>query len=369
MRQFLLLVALVLVSVACSNTAGTGPMVTIDSATATGTVAELVFTVGGDGGPATFEVEWGDDTAEAPTSGQGQFRVTHEYAPDVESVVIAVEVTDDDGTVASDTARVELEPSASAPGDTTTTTAAEATTTAPSETTTPPIPDTTTTVPPTTTTSTSTTVPPTTTTSTTSTTTTTLPPEPVEVSFTLDLSTGWVVERWGGGALQSDWKNENASTQVDRHDDSWEEDGIRIRFPVPKSDYLDLAEDAVVMGFEFLGTTQAQYEIDTDKSDGNAARIGYGMHRYGDASIGTSHGHSINEDDNVTRVNHRTSSVGVWTLSSGEFNEPQYIDLWLECAARGPGGLGFSESECDADILLERLQVIVTGYPQGATVP
>ncbi len=364
MRQSLLLLAFALVAAACSGSSTGAPDVTIDSATASGTVVELVFTIDSDDGAATFKVEWGDGTAEVPTSGQGQFRVSHEYAPDVVSAVIAVEATSRDGTVASDTTRVELEPSGSAMGDTTTTTEVSTTTTGPPETTTTStVETTTTTVPPTTTTSTSTT------TSTTSTTTTTLPPEPVEVSFAIDLSTGWVVDRWGGGVLQSDWKNYTASAQVDRHADSWEEDGIRIRFPIPRAEYLHLAEDAVVIRFAFHGTTQANYEIDSDKSDGNAARIEYGMHRYGDASAGTSHGDSINEDNNVTRTNHRRGSTGIWTLSSGGFGAPQYIDFWLECAARGPGGIGFSESECDADILLEDLQVIVTGYPQGATVP
>ncbi|MCB1246346.1 MAG: hypothetical protein KDB69_03690 [Acidimicrobiia bacterium] len=355
MRKPLVLVSLclALVAVACSSDAAASvPTVEIDSAQASGSTVNLIFSVSDESGSATFQVRWGDGAADVPIAGQGQFTSTHTYDASVTDAVIAVSATNEAGLVGSATTPVVLEPP-------TTTTAPPATTTTNADTTT------STTVADTTTTSEATTTTTTSATTTTTTTTTTLPPEPVEVVFPLDVSTGVVTDRWGGGLRESDWDANTASAKVDRHDDSWEEDGIRITFEIPRSEYLDVIEDAATLEFTFNGTTQTTYELDTDKSDGNAARFSYGMHLTNDPDVGSKLGHEIDEDDNYRRENQRRGFVGSWTIPISQFRQHQYIDFWIECAARGPGGFGFSESECRAEVLVERIQVLVRGVPQG----
>lgn len=362
-RLLLVLVALVLLVAGCADAAEptAAPSIAIESVTADGSSVEVVFVVEANGSTPTISIDWGDSTGEPESQGQGRFLVTHEYFAELAGATITVQATNGDGMVASDVARVQLEVPE------TTTTVAETTTTTEPETTTTVSETTTTTVLETTTTSsttTTTTQPPTTTTTQPPTTTTTGPPKTAE--FNLALSTGWVADKWGGGVNEAYWDEPWAGAKATRHDDSWEDDGIRIVFPIPQDKYLFLVEDAIQLNFEFWASFDTTYTLDTDKSDGNAARVYYeftGKTWLGGA--GESFSKRIDEDDSASLANSAQEFYGRWRLNSDEFRNDESIVFELECEARGPGGAFVtSDSKCDVDIRIVSIKVLVTEVRQ-----
>jgi len=206
-----------------------------------------------------------------------------------------------------------------------------------------------------------TTTPPATTTTTAPTTTTTTVSEPVVIETTLDVASGTVVRRWGEGVKESDWDGRTAEAHVKRHDDSWEEDGIQISFPIPMAIYEDLLAGRQSVVFDFTAIVGVDYELDSDKTDGNAARLNTeftGNRYYGWA--GESLRESIGDGDNITVV-HSAEFSGSWRVGAESFGIPQDIDFTLECKAKGPGGLLVSsDSQRDAEFRVDTIEVRIT---------
>jgi hypothetical protein len=341
----------VFVASACAGSSGGSvvPSISIESAEVNGQTVALIVTAGEAGAPATISVAWGDGTREPDVEGIGEFAYAHTYGTDVTAANVTV-TAEAGGVVASDVVRVEFDD----PAPTTTIVALDTTTIVVDTTTT-----STTEPPSTTTTSESTTTTSTTTVPTTTTTTTV--PVPVYIEASLDVGSGKIVTRWGDGIKESKWDGRTAEVHVKRHDDSWEEDGIKVSFPIPMALYEDHLAGRTRALFDFTAYVSMDYELDSDKSDGNQARLEAkltGNRFYGWA--GETLRESIGADDNITVVRSGTFS-GSWDLASAYFDIPQDIDFTLECKAKGPGGaLVTSDSQCDAEFRIDRIDVRIT---------
>jgi hypothetical protein len=162
---------------------------------------------------------------------------------------------------------------------------------------------------------------------------------------------------------QSGWDGTTADVRVQRHDDSWEDDGILVAWDIPQSEYEALIEDAARLEFSFTADVRIDYELDTDASAGNEAALRVEM--TGNTFLGPAgqvFRDSIEEDDHSEFVGFRTLQ-GRWVLE--EILLPQRITLEVECSAKGPGGILLaSDSECDADVsFVGEFAVTVTAIP------
>jgi len=359
MRKAVPLLVVVFFASACGGAAETQssqPSVRIDSADNVGSTVTLVFSAAAAGGPPVISVSWGDGSSDPDFAGEGEFSLAHTYAADVTSATISVEAAGSDGTVASDTAEVEITPPPTTTSSTTSTTSTSTSTT--TTTTTTIVPDTTTT---TTADTTTTSVPATTTT--TAATTTTTEREAQSTRFPIDVASGYVADRWGGGVIQSGWDGDTADARVQRHEDTWEDDGILVAWDIPRSDYEMLLEDAAALEFSFTADVRIDYELDSDASDGNEAALFVEM--TGNTFIGPAgetFRDAIGADDRSAFVSFVTLQ-GSWLVEN--ILGQQHITLELECSAKGPGGILLtSDSECDAAVsLVGEFDVTVTEVP------
>jgi hypothetical protein len=278
-----------------------------------------------------------DGSLEPEFRGNGEFSRSHSYDGARTAATIAVQVIGADGTIAGATVDIDLGGSVTTSNPTSTT----------STSTTVPVSTTTTAVTITTTASTTTTTRATTTSI--GATTTTIEAEPESVRLAIDVASGYIDDRWGGGALQSDWDGSTADVRVQRHNDSWEEDGIVVRWDVPQARYEELIEGASGLEFSFTADVRIDYELDTDASDGNEAKLDIrlaGHHPIG--STGDTFNKDIGEDDHEEFVVFQPLQAG-WSVDDPKF--PVVITLELICAAKGPGGIAHtSDSECTAEV-------------------
>ncbi|MEA2009746.1 MAG: hypothetical protein U9N78_03495 [Actinomycetota bacterium] len=369
MRFSLLLMAVALVGAACSaSSAATTSSVSIDSADVSGSHVSVVVTVGGDDA-MLLSVAWGDGTSEPEVRGTGRFAHEHTYGADVVSATISATATAPDGSVASDIAVVELSNGATTTSvvalattttaavstTTTSTTTVPPTTTEPSTTTTSSTTTTTTTQPPTTTT----TQPPTTTTS--STTTTTTIPLPAAAEIELNISAGVIFDRWGGGINESTWNGKTATATVTRHKDTWESDGLAVAFAIPASSYEELKSGAESLLFEFIAYPLANYRLETDLSDGNAAEVKWEfMGTYDTTWSGSAKVVDVGAGF-LTQGKSGEPMEASWLLDKRDFGIPQTVYVFFQCRAKGPGGiLVTSDSKCDASLDVNGIVVTVT---------
>ena len=341
MRKAVPLVVVVLLASACGGAADTQssqPSVLIDSADLVGSTVTLVFRAAATGEAPVISVSWGDGSSDPDFAGAGEFVLTHSYSADVTSATISVEATVSDGTVAGDTASLEITPPSTTTTSTTSTTTSTTTTTTVPDTTTTTIADTTTTSGPATTT-------------TTAATTTTTEPEAQSIRFAINVASGYIADRWGGGILESGWDGNTADAKVQRHEDTWEDDGILVAWDIPRSEYDVLLEDAAALRFSFTADVRIDYELDTDATAGNEAELFVDM--TGNTFIGPAgetFRDSIDADDRSSFISFETLQ-GSWIVEN--ILGQQRITLELECSAKGPGGILLaSDSECDAAVTL-----------------
>lgn len=343
MRIAALLVGAALVAAACSSTPSAGaPSVSIDSVDVSRDRVSIIVTMG-DGEPALVAVDWGDGTAEPGVRGTGTFSFEHTYDANVTLATISATATASDGSVASDVSVVELaeeSPTTSIVALDTTTTTSVATTTRP----------------PSTTTSTTTTTQPPTTTS--STTTTTLP---AVVEVDLDISKGTIFDQWGSGLQESTWNGKTATAKVVRHKDSWESDGIAVAFKIPASSYEDLKRGSSSLRFDVIVYPVANYVLDTDLSDGNAAEVKWEFMGAFDTTWSSSAKIKKVGAGFLTKGSNGDPFELSWTLDSVLFATPQNVHMFFQCRAKGPGGiLVTSDSKCDASLKVNAITVVVT---------
>lgn len=362
MRKAVSLFAYLLLASACGGAAGTQssqPSVLIDSADIVDSAVTLVFSASAADEAPVISVSWGDGSNDPDFAGEGEFVLTHTYADDVTSATISVEATGSDGTIAGDTARLEITPPSTTTSSTTSTTSSTTTTTSTTSTTTTTVPDTTTT-----TTAATTTTSEAPTTTTTAPTTTTTEREAASTRFAINVASGYIVDQWGSGLLESDWDGDTADAKVLRHEDTWESDGILVAWDIPRSDYVDLLEDAAALEFSFTADLQIDYELDTDATAGNEAELFVRMN--GNPFISSASDtfrDSIGADDRSSFLSSKTMQ-GWWVVN--DILESQRITLELQCSAKGPGGiLVTSDSECDAAVsLVGEFDVTVTEIRQ-----
>ena len=336
------LIVLSLVAAACSaSSSASTSTVSIDSVDVSGAQISIVVTADSVD-PVDLAVAWGDGTSEPGVRGIGTFAFTHTYGADVTSATVSAQATASDGSVASDVASVELDSDAS-----TTSLAALETTTTTSATTT-----TTTTIPPTTTT----TQPPTTTTSTT---TTTIPlPEIVEVE--LDISKGKIFDQWGGGFQETTWNGKTATATVTRHSNEWESDGIAVSFAIPGAAYEELKQASTALSFKFIAYPLADYVLDTDLSDGNAAQVRWEFMGTYDTTWSSNAKQVDIGEGFLTKGKSGEPMESSWVVDKSSFGVPQTVYLFFQCRARGPGGiLVTSDSKCDASMIVNGITVTV----------
>ena len=316
----------------------------IDSADLVDSTVTLVLSASAGNEAPVISVSWGDGSSNPDFTGEGEFVLTHSYAADVTSATISVKATGSDGTVAGDTALLEITPKSTTTSSTSTTSTTSSTTT------------TTTTTPVTTTTSQATTT-------TTAATTTTTEREARSTTFAINVASGYIADRWGGGILESGWEGNTADAKVQRHEDTWEDDRILVAWDIPRSQYEVLLEDAAALEFSFTADVSIDYELDTDASDGNRAELF--VHMTGNKFIGPAgetFRDAIGPDKNRSFVTFQTLQ-GQWIVEN--ILGQQRITLELGCSARGPGGiLVASDSECDAAVsLVGEFAVTVTEIP------
>lgn len=356
MRRAVPLFVYLLLASACGGAAETqssNPAVSIDSADLVDSTVTLVFSASAADEAPVISVSWGDGSSDPDFPGEGEFVLTHSYAADLTSATISVQATGSDGTVAGDTAQLDITP----PSTTTTSTSSTTTTTSSTTTTTVPA-TTTTTTPETTTTSRATT------TTTTAATTTTTEREAASTRFAINVASGYIVDQWGSGLLESDWDGDTADAKVQRHEDTWENDGILVAWDIPLSDYEVLLEDAAALEFSFTADLQIDYELDTDATAGNEAELFVRMN--GNPFISSASDtfrDSIGADDRSSFLSSKTMQ-GWWVVN--DILDSQRITLELQCSAKGPGGiLVTSDSECDAAVsLVGEFDVTVTEIRQ-----
>ena len=345
-----------LLGAACSpSPTASPPSVSIDSVDVSGDRVTVIVTANG-GDPVLVAVDWGDGTSDPGIRGTGTFAFEHTYGPDVTSATISATATASDGSVFSDIAAVELDGGAA----TTSLAALETTTTTIAATTTTQAPTTTTTTqPPTTTTSnttTTTTQAPTTTTS--STTTTTLP---ATAEVELDIAKGKIFDQWGGGLNESTWNGKTATATVTRHKDTWESDGIALAFTIPSSAYEDLKQGASSLSFEFIAYPLADYVLDTDKTDGNAAEVKWEFMGTFDTTWSSDARIKKIGAGFLTKGKNGDPFESSWTLEPGQFGIPQTVYMFFQCRAKGPGGILLtSDSKCDASLTANGITVTIT---------
>lgn len=355
MRRAVSLFAYLLLASACGGAAETQssqPSVLIDSADLVDSTVTLVFSASATDEAPVISVSWGDGSSDPDFPGEGEFVLTHSYAADVTSATISVEATGSDGTVAGDTALLEITPPS------TTTSSTSTTTTTTTSTTTTTVPETTTTTTPETTTTSQAT------TTTTAATTTTTEREAASTRFAINVASGYIVDQWGSGLLESDWDGDTADAKVLRHEDTWEEDGILVAWDIPLSEYEELLEDAAALEFSFTADLQIDYELDSDATAGNEAELFVEMTgKTFLGGAGDTFRDSIGADDYSGFFSSKTMQ-GRWVVRDNIL-ESQRITLELECSAKGPGGiLVTSDSECDAAVsLVGEFDVTVTEIP------
>lgn len=356
MRKAVSLFVYVLLASACGTAAETQssqPSVLIDSADLVDSTVTLVFSASAADEAPVISVAWGDGSSDPDFAGEGEFVLTHTYSADVTSATISVEATGSDGTLAGDTAVLEITP----PSTTTSSTSSTSTTTTTSATTTT-VPATTTTTTPTTTTTSQAT------TTTTAATTTTTEREAASTRFAINVASGYILDQWGSGLLESDWDGDTADAKVQRHEDTWENDGILVAWDIPLSEYEVLLEDAAALEFSFTADLRVDYELDTDATSGNEAELFVRMN--GNPFISSASDtfrDSIGADDRSSFLSSPTMQ-GWWIVD--DILESQRITLELQCSAKGPGGiLVNSDSECDAAVsLVGEFDVTVTEIRQ-----
>ena len=356
MRILGTLFVMALVVAACSSGPTASPSsVSIDSVDVSGRQVSVIVTAGGED-QVLISVDWGDGISEPGVRGTGTFAFAHTYGSDVAGATISATATATDGSVASDVVGVELEGDATTTSlaalDTTTTTVGVTTTTLTPTTTLPPT--TTTTHPPTTTTQ-----PPTTTTSSTTTTTTVPPPTTVEVE--LDISKGKILDQWGGGLNESTWNGRTATATVARHKDTWESDGIAIFFTIPASSYDALKAGATSLRFEFVAYPVAEFVLDTDLSDGNAAEVKWEFMGAYDTTWSSNAKIQSIKAGFFKKGKNGDPFESSWTLEKSAFGTPQRVHMFFQCRAKGPGGfLLTSDSKCDASLDVNAIVVSIT---------
>ena len=338
MRRAIPVLVVAVFASACGGDSATepsDPSVVVISSDVVGSTVSLVVRASAADEDPTISIDWGDGSQEPEFRGNGEFSRSHTYDGALTSASIAVQVTGADGTIAGATVDIDLN------GPVTTSTSTSTTSTT--------VPVSTTTTAAATTTTTRTTTTSRATTTSTGATTPTTDGERESVRMAIDVASGYIDDRWGGGALQSDWDGSSADARVQRHNDSWEDDRIVVRWDVPQTRYEELIAGASELEFSLNAEVRIDYELDTDASDGNEAKLDIrlaGHHPIG--STGDTFSTAIAEDDHEEFVVFR-NLLAEWSADDPTF--PVYITLELMCAAKGPGGIALtSDSECDAEV-------------------